>query len=287
MSVSLGQSEMEVSPQDIAVAEYDGTIYTLADRLTITNGPEKEDCTITFVRGTEGQDDPQDVTDWTQNVVTQVKNHSDTGTYFYRIQDPQRNYADKYGTLQVDIGRKALTVDPGLEKSKVYDGNVTAATKGSETLTGAKDEIITAAISARYDAPEVDQYTKITVTYELSGNAELDNYTFNGKTLANGSFTEKVTKEQGAEIKRRPVTITIADQTVPYDGQQPEIPANEPGENWTISGGKMADGEQPQELGVTLQLAQGSPDAGGIRPVRPMEQQELRSGIPRQLAASG
>ena len=262
VSVSLGQSEMEVSPQDIAVAEYDGTIYTLADRLTITNGPEKEDCTITFVRGTEGQDDPQDVTDWTQNVVTQVKNHSDTGTYFYRIQDPQRNYADKYGTLQVDIGRKALTVDPGLENSKVYDGNVTAATKGSETLTGAKDEIITAAISARYDAPEVDQYTKITVTYELSGNAELDNYTFNGKTPANGSFTEKVTKEQGAEIKRRPVTITIADQTVPYDGQQPEIPANEPGENWTISGGKMADGEQPQELGVTLQLAQGSPDAG-------------------------
>ena len=43
VSVSLGQSEMEVSPQDIAVAEYDGTIYTLADRLTITNGPEKED----------------------------------------------------------------------------------------------------------------------------------------------------------------------------------------------------------------------------------------------------
>ena len=203
------------------------------------------------------------MTDWTQNVVTQVKNHSDTGTYFYRIQDPQRNYADKYGTLQVDIGRKALTVDPGLENSKVYDGNVTAATKGSETLTGAKDEIITAAISARYDAPEVDQYTKITVTYELSGNSELDNYTFNGKTPANGSFTEKVTKEQGAEIKRRPVTITIADQTVPDDGQQPEIPADEPGENWTIeSGGKMADGEQPQELGVTLQLAQGSPDAG-------------------------
>ena len=93
------------------------------------------------------------------------------------------------------------------------------------------------------------------MTYELSGNSELDNYTFNGKTPANGSFTEKVTKEQGAEIKRRPVTITIADQTVPYDGQQPEIPANEPGENWTISGGKMADGEQPQELGVTLQLA--------------------------------
>ncbi len=55
VSVSLGQSKMEVSPQDIAVAEYDGTIYTLADRLTITNGPEKEDCTITFVRGTEAR----------------------------------------------------------------------------------------------------------------------------------------------------------------------------------------------------------------------------------------
>ena len=77
---------MEVSAQDIEVAEYDGTIYTLADHLTITNGPEK-DCTITFVRAAEGQDDPQDVTDWAQNVVTQVKNHSDTGTYFtgYKI----------------------------------------------------------------------------------------------------------------------------------------------------------------------------------------------------------
>lgn len=258
VSVSLGQSEMEVSAQDIAVAEYDGTIYTLADRLTITNGPEKEDCTITFVRAAEGQD----VTDWTQNMVTQVKNHSDTGTYSYRIQDPQGNYADAYGTLQVDIGRKALTVDPELEKSKVYDGNVTAATKESETLTGAKGETITAAISARYDDPNVDQYTKITVTYELSGNAEMDNYTFNGKTPANGSFTEEVTKEQGAEIKCRPVTITIEDQSVPYDGQQPETPANEAEKNWTISSGRLADGEQPQVLGVTLQLAQGSPDAG-------------------------
>ena len=108
---------MEVSAQDIEVAEYDGTIYTLADHLTITNGPEK-DCTITFVRAAEGQDDPQDVTNWAQNVVTQVKNHSDTGTYFYRIQDPQRNYADAYGTLQVDIGRKALTVDPSWKRAR-------------------------------------------------------------------------------------------------------------------------------------------------------------------------
>ena len=140
---------------------------------------------------------------------------------------------------------------------------MTAATKGSETLTGAKDETITAAISAQYDDPNVDQYTKITVTYELSGDGVvLDNYTFNGKTPDNGSFTEEVTKGQGAEIKCRPVTITIEDQTVPYDGQQPETPANEAGKNWTISNGQLADGEQSQVLGVTLQLPQGSPDAG-------------------------
>lgn len=213
-TVTISASALTVIDEDYS-EPYDGKDHELTDLITSVTGVGNADVSgydIVFVKS------DTEPTDWTSAAVTSVKNVADSGTYWYRI--GADNYTDETGSVEVTISRLALTVTPTLSpNTKVYDGTPDFPTANitSNDVTGeATGETIKAtAYSAAYNSKDVADANTITIRYKLSG-ADLANYTYGGTELGNG--TDTVSVEVPGTITAKPVTVTVPDQTMTYNG---------------------------------------------------------------------
>ena len=105
-----------------------------------------------------------------------------------------------------------------MTKIKTYDGNAEAEVSIDGAVEGAGSETITVAAEAVYaDGKNEGVNKNITVTYTLSGDVNLANYTFNGKKAdGENKVTETVS---GGEIKAKEITVVGVDAVDrKYDG---------------------------------------------------------------------
>ena len=211
-TVTISASALTETPKDYS-ALYDGKDHDLEDLITSVTGVGGSPVgyTVVFVKSDAKP------SDWA-SAVTSVKDAADSGTYWYKISAD--NYTDKTGSVKVDISRLALTVTPTLSpNTKVYDGTPdfpTAKITSTDVTGEAADETITAtADSAAYNRKDVADADTITIQYTLSGD-DLANYTYEGTQLGNGTDTVSVTVS--GTITAKPVTVTVPNQTMTYNG---------------------------------------------------------------------
>ena len=187
---------------------YDGKAHDAAEDFTVTgNGQDLTDAaTITYAESADG--------DYTDSTMPQVK---DAGEYtvYYKVSVP--NYDDSTGKFTVKVNPYNVTLKGDVTKTKPYDGNNTAKVTIAGTVEGAGSETITVAAEAVYaDGKDAGTGKDITVTYTLSGDVNLANYTFNGSAAVEGKVIETVS---GGEIKAKEITVVGVDAVDrKYDG---------------------------------------------------------------------
>ena len=246
-TVAQASGKLTITPAKLNVSAtgysdtYDGGSHDVAT-LTVTGfvTSDDEDHAVVYIKKTESETSAPAADDgaWTSREVAngQVKNVAESGEYWYRV--TADNYAPVVSEtpVTVTISRAELTLKPAFSQpSKTYDGdnlvdgNVTGEVtgeKGEENITAAKE-------SATYFSESVAGATGATITYTLSAvTGKLDNYQIEGLVdgkpatieLSNtdNKVTVQVTNTQegytGLGITRKPVTVTIPEQTMTYNG---------------------------------------------------------------------
>ena len=256
-TVTISASALTVMDEDYS-EPYDGKDHNLEDLITSVTGVGGSSVigyTVVFVKSDSAP------SDWTTGVRTSVKDVADSGTYWYKISAD--NYTDKTGSVKVDISRLALKVTPTLSTdTKVYDGTPDFPTANitSTDVTGeAAGETITATVdSAAYNSKDVADADTITIRYTLSGD-DLANYTYGGTELGNG--TDTVSVEVPGTITAKPVTVTVPNQTMTYNGTN-TFTVGAGGIDCGAVAGTVTDESLTASIGAGKAGTAGSKDAG-------------------------
>lgn len=178
-----------------------------------------------------------------------VKNVSDSGSYFYRIEID--NYETVVGRVDnVSVSPRPLTITSEPVKTKEYDGN-NAATVGGVTeaadsgaVTGEITGIDAAAAYADKNAGENKQFT-ITYTLTTGENFIPGNYSFGGQVLTDATI-EAVTND-GVITKKSAEIAGIAAVDRAYNADDSVVLGGTPQSDDIIDGDN-----------VTFTLAEGA-----------------------------
>ncbi|MBM6919302.1 S-layer homology domain-containing protein [Intestinimonas butyriciproducens] len=208
------------APADGYTGTYDGAAHAPVKSITVTgvNGAlDSGDYTVTYQKKTD--DTKPDANDPNWNSLT-VQDVAHSGEYWYKVTvggADASNYEPYIGFVNVSITAREITLTPDVTKEKIYDGtntavinkiNGTAYSDSGITVDGAASEQFTVTASATYDNKNVEDGKTITVEYTVtSTNADLANYTFNGKEAENGKVTDTVS----GKITPKPITVTGVD----------------------------------------------------------------------------
>lgn len=185
---------------------------------------------------TSAQDVPEAV--WSSQAVTSVRNVEDSGTYLYRIEDPQNgNHEPAYGAFQVTVEPAKLSVQGTINSVKTYDGTelVTGDCTAAYTLAdgvAAGDDITGITLAARYrDSAAAAQDKPIDLEFQIQFRDALaqQNYTFSGDAAVNDTPATDAAASEGAEvltitaattgqIQFRELAIAVEDHTMVYSG---------------------------------------------------------------------
>lgn len=206
VKVTISAAELDVTAQKVEKT-YDGVAVSLGDLLTVKDAAGN---TLTDGEYTVVFEDGDSVCDV-----------ADSGTYRFKVTAP--NHTEYTGSLTVKIDPIALTLTPTVTTEKVYDGNTDAAVTaingepGSEiTLNTAAGETISVTATAAYNDKTANNNKAITVEYAFSSDADLANYTFNGKEAVGDTVTGTLT----GKISKKSISVTggITATDKVYDG---------------------------------------------------------------------
>lgn len=226
---------------------YDGETH---DPATFTGIPDNAQPTITWIKANGGETEtPAADSDRWSSSVAGVKNVSDSGSYFYRIEID--NYETVVGRVDnVSVSPRPLTITSEPVKTKEYDGN-NAATVGGVTeaadsgaVTGEITGIDAAAAYADKNAGENKQFT-ITYTLTTGENFIPGNYSFGGQVLTDATI-EAVTND-GVITKKSAEIAGIAAVDRAYNADDSVVLGGTPQSDDIIDGDN-----------VTFTLAEGA-----------------------------
>lgn len=227
--------------------EYDGKTH---DPATFTGIPDNAQPVITWIKAESGETEaPAADSDRWDSSVAGVKNVSDSGSYFYRIEID--NYETVVGRVDnVSVSARPLTITSEPVKTKVYDGNNTATVGGvteaanSGAVTGEITGIAAAAAYADKNAGENKQFT-ITYTLTTGENFIAGNYSFGGQVLTDTTI-EAITND--GVITKKPAKIAgVAAADRVYNADDSVVLGGTP------QSGDIIDGDN-----VTFTLAEGA-----------------------------
>lgn len=148
--------------------------------------------------------------------MPEVKNVSDSTTYYYRITAPNHKAVEDSFTVSIAPAPLTVTSNPVLKRA--YDGTadttVTDAAATSSATAGTETIAVTSA-SARFDNPNVGKQS-VTVTYELEFASPdgYQNYTLDGVSALTGTT---VTEQKDGEITPALLTVSLPEQSMVYN----------------------------------------------------------------------
>ena len=209
---------------------YDGGFHDAATLNSVTGvGGSNLSYEVYYIKKTDAGEQPPAVDDgaWIQEL--KVKDVADSGDYWYKVvitENNVSNYSSLIGSVKVEITTATLTIERSLTTDKVYDSTeslVSGQLSLTGTVQGVKDEkfTVTATDGTGYATANAADDVEITVVYQLSGNADLRNYTVKiteEGTAQSISDSGTVTETADGTINRRPVDVRIAAQSKDYDG---------------------------------------------------------------------
>lgn len=254
--------------------QYDGEQHNIAKSITVSgvNGdiPSGE-YSISYIKKTSDSEQQPEVDDSRWAADVQIKNVSDGGAYWYKV-DVTSGNAGNYSTyigaapVEVSITPKPLTIEKTVTPRKFYDGTNTATViigTNSEVSTGIDGETIEAKLTqAAYNSKDVTVANTITITYSLTagGNTILGNYSLSGNPITDGQSVTEIVEKVGDEtvgIDPAKMDIAIKDQHKVYDGAAAQL--DQSGNTaWEITRGEFYADDN-----VTISLsAKNAKDAG-------------------------
>lgn len=207
---------------------YDGQSHDIASAITVTgvDGALNEaEYSISYIKKEDANEEQPEAgsSEWNNNL--QVKDVADSGDYWYKVETTGTSYSPAIGSVSVSIDKASLVIGRTLTAEKVYDGTTNLADNQlslPETVKGVAEESFTVNIGGGTGYASADAGDRtLTVVYQISGEAALANYDV--KLAADGEVvtvtdTGSVSETVEGTISKRPVDVTLADQSKDYDG---------------------------------------------------------------------
>lgn len=230
--VTIGKAKLTATVDDYS-STYDGTAQDLAawveQNIKVQFGNEELSAdeiaglTFTFSDTENGN---------YSNALTRKNATTSPVTYYYKITDPSGTYAEWTGNFKVTINPAQLTLSSTLPENLTKEYDKTTALPENTTIDNTSSGVpdadkdnVKIDVSAAYADVNAGNDKNIVVTYTVTfAGAEATNYTYTG-TKAEGTDTDDntvwtvtETKEDAGDITRKRVTVTLAQQTMTYNG---------------------------------------------------------------------
>ena len=207
---------------------YDGQSHDIASAITVTGVDgvlDEAEYSISYIKKEDANEEQPEAgsSEWNNNL--QVEDVADSGDYWYKVEATGTNYSPAIGSVSVSIDKASLVIGRTLTAEKVYDGTINLADNQlslPETVKGVAEESFTVNIGGGTGYASADAGDRtLTVVYQISGEAALANYDV--KLAADGEVvtvtdTGSVSETVEGTISKRPVDVTLADQSKDYDG---------------------------------------------------------------------
>lgn len=196
---------------------YDGQLYAPATmKVTDINGNDvTSQATIVFIRkaAEEASAPAADDARWTNDAVAEVSKVADSGEYWYKVSYPNHSDSMSEAPVTVSISPKDITFNRTLTDSKEYNGTTEAAVVlNANTVDGTVNgEVIQVVARAEYDSKDAGENKKITISYSLSSEADLANYSFGGSRISEVTATRAEVSEavENGKITTKALTVTV------------------------------------------------------------------------------